>query len=42
MTRVLNNSLAAIAAVVVVLALLSAITSIPVQHGAAIAAPALA
>ncbi|WP_267899749.1 hypothetical protein [Aurantiacibacter zhengii] len=42
MNRLLNNSLAALAAVVIALTSLSAVTSVPVQQGAAIAAPALA
>jgi len=37
-----NNSLAVVAAIVVALTSLSAVTSVPVQHGAAVAAPALA
>ncbi len=42
MNRMLNNSLAALAAVVIALTSLSAITAVPVQQGAVIAAPALA
>jgi len=42
MSRTLNNSLAALAAVVIALTSLSAITSVPVQHGIAISAPTLA
>jgi hypothetical protein len=42
MTNLLNNSLAAVAAVVIALTSLSAITSVPVQTGVAIAAPLLA
>ena len=39
MTRMFNNSLAAVAAVVVALTSLSAITSVPVQNTVAVAAP---
>lgn len=42
MTRMFNNSLAAVAAVVVALTSLSAITSVPVQNTVAVAAPLLA
>lgn len=42
MTRMLNNSLAAVAAMMIALTSLSAITSVPVQQGVAIAAPVLA
>lgn len=42
MTNLLSNSLAAIAAVVIALTSLSAVTSVPVQQGVAIAAPMLA
>lgn len=42
MNQLLNNSLAALAAVVIALTSLGAVTSVPVQQGAAIIAPALA
>ena len=42
MTRMFNNSLAAVAAIVIALTSLSAVTAVPVQQGAAVAAPVLA
>lgn len=42
MTRLFNNSLAALAAVVIAFTSLSAITSVPAQQHVAIAAPVLA
>lgn len=42
MTRFINNSLAAMAAVVIAISSLAAITSVPVQHTVAVAAPLLA
>ena len=42
MNRLLNNSLAAFAAIVIAISSLGAITIVPTQQGIAIAAPALA
>ena len=42
MNRMLNNSLAALAAVVIALTSFTAVTTVPMQQGVVIAAPALA
>ena len=42
MNRLINNSLAAVVAAVIALTSLSAVTSVPMQHGVVISAPTLA